>query len=173
MGKDSRKEYLFQSVESFSKNLTKLRGIPKRKRKHSWAYSLKTSIRYFFRQTTVISSIPVKRGKHDPIHKMSELKKNKIIQHIEPNCPTISHYQKIYAPLWKLAIRTQNCRHSRGFTSKPSSGKSFLRELQKNFKFNDYQLYKFRRRTMWTLRRKNTSSMSKKVMEGKNNSFEK
>ena len=48
-----------------------------------------------------LSSIPDKRGKHDPHHKMSQSMKDKIIQHNESYHPTVSHYQRAHAPLRK------------------------------------------------------------------------
>ena len=129
MNQYSRKEYLFQRVKLVPKRRTRVGGSPKKNRKHSRVYSLKTSTReqvpvcakFFltalgFKQDNTIAilfkdecldkplsitSISDERGKHDPHHKMSELKKTKIIQHIESYHPTESHYQRAHVPLRK------------------------------------------------------------------------
>ena len=45
------------------------------------------------------SNFPDMRGRHAPIHKMKESTKQSIISHIELFRPSISHYQRKYAPL--------------------------------------------------------------------------
>ena len=129
MNQYSRKEYLFQRVKLVPKRRTRVGGSPKKNRKHSRVYSLKTSTReqvpdcakFFFavlgfkKDNTIvtlfkdecldrrpsITSISDERGKHDRYHKKSELKKTKIIQYIESYHPTESHYQRAHVPLRK------------------------------------------------------------------------
>ena len=129
LDKELQKEYLFQRVESIPKKRERVRGCPKKQRKHSRVYSLKVPkgesvqvcSQFFlatlgFKKDNIIttlfknefsgrrlsiSSIPDKRGKHDPHHKMSQSMKDKIIQHIESYDPTVIHYRRAHAPLRK------------------------------------------------------------------------
>ena len=129
MDKELQKEYLFQRVvESILKKRKRVRGNPKKQSKHSRVYPLKIPtgesvqvcgqfflVNLDFKKDIIttlfkkessdrrpsIFSIPDKRRKHDPHHKMSQSMKDKTIQHIESYHPTVSHYRRAHAPLRK------------------------------------------------------------------------
>ena len=99
MNQYSRKEYLFQRVKL---------QVPVCAKFFLTALGFKqdNTIAILFKDECLdkrlsITSISDERGKHDPHHKMSELKKTKIIQHIESYHPTESHYQRAHVPLRK------------------------------------------------------------------------
>ena len=127
INKKLQKEFLFQRIQSFPKKRSRIRVSPKKKRNDSRIYSLNVNGKDIavcsksflgtlgYKKDNVISALfnkqtptksrpsasdfPDMRGRHAPIHKMSESKIQRNHRPYGSYHPSVSHYRRKHAPL--------------------------------------------------------------------------